>query len=103
MKPPDEFAASHLISYPLLVCALAPSLTEAQIPFEGENFVVDETKSAATGMTAHVNLLDAFLRRIETEILPRRLVDKEGRLLIGSVSGESTCWLFTDRSRVAPR
>ena len=70
---------------PLLVCALALFRTEAQISVEGENFVVDQTKSAATVMTAHVNLLDAFFRGIETELLPRRLVDEEGRLLVGSV------------------
>ena len=85
VKPPDEFAASYLIGNPVLVCALARFRTEPQIPIEGETFVVDETKSAATVMTTHVNLLDAFFRGIETELLPRRLVDEEGRLLIGSV------------------
>jgi hypothetical protein len=71
VKPPDEFAASHLMSNPFFKCALAVFRTEAQISVEGENFVVDETKSAATVMTAHVNLLDAFYRGIETELLPR--------------------------------
>jgi hypothetical protein len=85
MKPPDEFAASYLMSNPFFKCALALFRTEAQISVEGENFVVDETKSTATVMTAHVNLLDAFYRGIETEFLPRRLVDEEGRSLIGSV------------------
>src|SRR5580700_10248592 len=55
VKPPDEFAASHLMSNPHFKCALAVFRTEAQISVEGENFVVDETKSAATVMTAHVN------------------------------------------------
>jgi hypothetical protein len=85
VKPPDGFAASYLMSNSLLVFALALFRTEAQISVEGENFVVDKTKSCAAVMTAHVNLLDAFFRGIETELLPRRLVDEKSRLLIGSV------------------
>jgi hypothetical protein len=71
VTPADEFAVSYLMSNPLFECTPALFRTEAQISVKGENFVVDETKSAATVMTAHANLLDAFYRGIETELLPR--------------------------------